>query len=108
MFPVTQPIAGWILILASFVVFAASFVVRTVIRRRRDDERVRRMLGGIRNSALSRVLFGEPADEMTDEELDSMALMPGLMLAAVVFLGGLALVVMDSFGVELNLFRLPG
>lgn len=108
MLPVTQPIAGWILILTSFVVFAGSFVVRAIIRRRRDTERIRRVLTGIRRSVLSRVLFGEPADEMTDEELDSVALMPGLMLAAAVFLGGLALVVMDSFGVELNLFRLPG
>lgn len=108
MLPVTQPTAGWILILASFVVFAESFVVRSIIRKRRDDERIRRFLTGVRRSAVSRVIFGEPADEMTDEEFDSMALLPGLILAAAVFVGGLALVVMDSFGVELNLFRLPG
>ncbi len=108
MLPVTQPTAGWILILGAFAVFAATFVARGFIRRHRDDERVRRVLTGIRRSAASRMMFGEPADEMTAEELDSMALMPGLVLAAAVFLAGLALVSMDSFGVELNLFRMPG
>lgn len=108
MLPITQPTAGWLLILASFVVFGESFVVRAIIRRRWDDERIRRVLIAVRRSALSRVLFGEPAEDMTDEELDSVALLPGLVLAAAAFLGGLGLVAMDSFGVELNLFRLPG
>lgn len=105
--PVIQQTAGWLLILAGVVVFAAGFVFRAVIRKRRDDELVDRMLVSARRSSLARTIFGEPAEEMTEEEFDLIALMPAIVVALCLLFGGLALVAMDSFGIELNLFRLP-
>ena len=69
-------------------------MLRSFIGRRRDSRLVRRVVGGFRGSAVARVLFGRVrGDVLDDDELDSMILMPtvvvacGLCLTAIFLLG---------------------
>jgi hypothetical protein len=68
------------------------------VGRRRDNPGVRRVVGGFRRTAVARVLFGAVReDELDDDELDQMFLMPaivvacGLCLTAIFLLGYQAL-----------------
>jgi hypothetical protein len=106
--PITQANAGWLLIIASAVAFGAGFAVRAVVRRRPDTALVRRTMDRFRRTELSQLLFGEPADDViTDEELDNMTMIPTLLVAVGLFLGGIFLVTADSFGVEFTFFTKP-
>ncbi len=92
--PISQAVVGWLLLLAAVLTFLGGFVLRSFIGRRRDSRLVRRVVGGFRGWAVARVLFGRVrGDVLDDDELDSMILMPtvvvacGLCLTAIFLLG---------------------
>lgn len=90
----TQLIVGWLLLAAAVLVFVGGFGVRAAVGRRRDHPLVQRLFGGMRRTAVGRLLFGPVvADALDDQELDEMILMPaitvscGLCLTAIFLLG---------------------
>ena len=92
--PISQAVVGWLLLLAAVLTFLGGFVLRSFIGRRRDSRLVRRVVRGFRGWAVARVLFGRVrGDVLDDDELDSMILMPtvvvacGLCLTAIFLLG---------------------
>ena len=92
--PISQAVVGWLILLAAVLTFLVGFLSRSFVGRRRDSGLVRRVVGGFRGSAVGRVLFGPVrGDVLDDDELDSMILMPtivvacGLCLTAIFLLG---------------------
>ncbi|WP_102141449.1 hypothetical protein [Mycobacterium sp. QGD 101] len=90
----SRAVAGWLLLLAAFALFAVGLATRSFIGRRRDWAPVRRFVSGFRDTRVARVLFGPVEhDALDDDELDQMILMPtivvacGLCLTAVFLLG---------------------
>ena len=74
--------------------FGVGFVSRVFIGRRRETKAVRLMVRIFRRTGVARVLFGRFEGEvLNDDELDSMILMPtivvgcGLCLTAIFLLG---------------------
>jgi hypothetical protein len=85
---------GWLLLGVAALTFAFGIFSRTVIGRRRDTRAVRGLVRTFRKTGVARVLFGRFADDvLDDDELDSMILMPtvvvtcGLCLTAIFLLG---------------------
>lgn len=107
MLPVTQAAAGWLLVLASVVVFALSFALRWLAQRRRDSEPVSKALVRLRNSFPARLLFGPGPAALDSDDIDHLTMVPLVMVAAGAFMAGTALVLADSFGVEFRLFAAP-
>ena len=92
--PISQAVVGWLILLSAVLTFVVGFLLRSFIGRRRDGRLVRRVVGGFRGSAVGRALFGPVrGDALDDDELDSLILMPtivvacGLCLTAVFLLG---------------------
>jgi hypothetical protein len=92
--PISQTAVGWLLLAAAALTFAGGFAFRAFIGSRREAEPVRRVVRTLRKTRLSRALFGPiEGDVLHDDELDSMILMPaiviacGLCLTAVFLLG---------------------
>ena len=90
----TQTTVGWLLVAAAVLTFVIGVVSRAVIGRRRDTKAVRMMVHTFRRTGVARVLFGRFEDDvLDDDELDSMILMPtivvacGLCLTAIFLLG---------------------
>ncbi|MCT7658665.1 hypothetical protein [Mycobacterium deserti] len=90
----TQATIGWLLLAASVLTFIAGFASRVFVGRRRDTRAVRAMVHAFRRTGIARVLFGRfDSDVLDDEELDTMILMPsvvvacGLCLTAIFLLG---------------------
>lgn len=91
---ISQTTVGWLLLAAAALTFAVGFVSRTVIGRRRNTKAVRALVHTFRRTGVARVLFGRfEGDVLDDDELDSMILMPtivvgcGLCLTAIFLLG---------------------
>ena len=91
---ISQTTVGWLLLGAAALTFAVGFASRTFIGRRRDSKGVQRLVHMFRRTGVARVLFGRfEADVLDDDELDSMILMPtivigcGLCLTAIFLLG---------------------
>ena len=91
---VTQTTVGWLLVAAAALTFFAGVLSRVLIGRRRESKAVRTMVHTFRRTGVARVLFGRFEDDvLDDDELDSMILMPtivvacGLCLTAVFLLG---------------------
>jgi hypothetical protein len=91
---VSQATVGWLMLAAGVLVFVLGGVSRVLVGRRRRTEPVRRVLGRFRRTGVARVLFGRvEGDELDDDELDTMFLMPaivvacGLCLTAIFLLG---------------------
>ena len=91
---ISQTTAGWLILGAAALTFLVGFASRTFIGRRRDTAAVRRLVRTIRRTGVARVLFGRfEGDILDDDELDSMILMPtivigcGLCLTAIFLLG---------------------
>lgn len=85
---------GWLLLATAAVIFTLGLISRMFIGRRRDTEAVRRLVRIFRKTGVARVLFGRFDDDvLDDDELDSMILMPtvvvtcGLCLTAIFLLG---------------------
>lgn len=91
---VTQATVGWLILLAAVGTFALGLVSRVFIGRRRNTRAVRGLVHAFRKTGVARVLFGRFQDDvLDDDELDSMILMPaivvacGLCLTAIFLLG---------------------
>jgi hypothetical protein len=91
---ITQTTVGWLLLAAAALTFVIGFASRVFIGRRRDTKAVRGLVRTFRKTGVARVLFGRFEGEvLDDDELDSMILMPtivvacGLCLTAIFLLG---------------------
>ncbi len=90
----TQTTVGWLILLAAAGTFALGLASRVFIGRRRDTRAVRGLVRTFRKTGVARVLFGRFQDDvLDDDELDTMILMPsivvacGLCLTAIFLLG---------------------
>ncbi|BBY80586.1 hypothetical protein H7I53_11435 [Mycolicibacterium pulveris] len=90
----TQTTVGWLILLAAAVTFVLGLASRVFIGRRRETRAVRGLVRVFRRTGVARVLFGRFRDDvLDDDELDSMILMPaivvacGLCLTAIFLLG---------------------
>lgn len=91
---ISQATVGWLLLGAAALTFVVGFASRTFIGRRRDTKAVQALVRTFRRTGVARVLFGRfEGDVLDDDELDSMILMPavvigcGLCLTAIFLLG---------------------
>jgi hypothetical protein len=91
---ISQTTVGWLILAAAALTFVVGFASRTFIGRRRNTKAVRRVVHTFRRTGVARVLFGRfEGDLLDDDELDSMILMPtivvgcGLCLTAIFLLG---------------------
>jgi hypothetical protein len=91
---ISQATVGWLLVGAAVLTFVVGFASRTFIGRRRNTKAVRSLVHAFRRTGIARVLFGRfERDVLDDDELDSMILMPtvvigcGLCLTAIFLLG---------------------
>jgi hypothetical protein len=91
---ISQTTVGWLILGAATLTLVVGFVSRTFIGRRRNTAGVRRLVRTFRRTGVARVLFGRfEGDILDDDELDSMILMPtivigcGLCLTAIFLLG---------------------
>ena len=91
---ITQTTVGWLLLAAAVLTFGFGVASRVFIGRRRSTKAVRGLVRAFRKTGVARVLFGRfEGDVLDDDELDSMILMPtvviscGLCLTAIFLLG---------------------
>ena len=90
---ISQTTVGWLLLGAAALTFVLGFASRTFIGRRRNTKAVRSLVHTFRRTGVARVLFGRFEGDVLDDELDSMILMPtivigcGLCLTAIFLLG---------------------
>ena len=90
----SQTSVGWLLLASAVLIVVIGFASRVFFGRRRDTKPVRAMVRTFRRTGIARVLFGRFEDDvLDDDELDSMILMPtvvvacGLCLTALFLLG---------------------
>jgi hypothetical protein len=80
---------GWLLLGAAVLTFVVGFASRVFIGRRRNTKAVRRLVHSFRRTGVARVLFGRfEGDVLDDDELDSMILMPTIVVGCGIFLFG--------------------
>ena len=91
---ISQTTVGWLILSAAALTFVFGFASRTFIGRKRNTKAVRGLVHTFRRTGVARVLFGRfEGDVLDDDELDSMILMPtvvvacGLCLTALFLLG---------------------
>ena len=91
---ISQTTVGWLILVAAVLTLAIGFASRVFFGRRRHTRSVRAMVRTFRRTGVARVLFGRfEGDVLDDDELDSMILMPtivigcGLCLTAIFLLG---------------------
>jgi hypothetical protein len=91
---ISQTTVGWLLLGCAALTFVVGFASRTFIGRRRSSKAVRALVRTFRKTGVARVLFGRfEGDVLDDDELDSMILMPtvvvgcGFCLTAIFLLG---------------------
>jgi hypothetical protein len=93
---ISQTTVAWLLLAAAVLTFVAGFASRSFIGRRRNTKAVRRIVHTFRRTGVARVLFGRfQGDVLDDDELDSMILMPTIVLGC-----GLCLTAIFLFGYE--------
>lgn len=90
----SEATAGWLMLAAAALTFVVGGVSRLFIGRRRESRAVRRLVHTFRRTGIAKVLFGRFEDDvLDDDELDTMILMPaivvscGLCLTALFLLG---------------------
>ena len=90
----SQTNVGWLLLASAVLIVVIGLASRVFFGRRRDTRPVRAMVRTFRKTGIARVLFGRFEDDvLDDDELDSMILMPtvvvacGLCLTALFLLG---------------------
>lgn len=87
---------GWLLLAAAALTFVFGGVSRLFVGRRRDSRAVRRVVHTFRRTGIAKVLFGRFEDDLLDDdELDTMILMPSIVVAC-----GLALTAIFLLGYE--------
>ena len=91
---ISQTTVGWLLLLCAALTFVVGSASRVLVGRKRHTKAVRGLIRTFRRTGVARVLFGRFEGEvLDDDELDSMILMPtivvgcGLCLTAVFLLG---------------------
>ena len=90
---ISQTTVGWLVLGAAALTFVLGFASRTFVGRRRSTKAVRSLVHMFRRTGVARVLFGRFEGDVLDDELDSMILMPtivigcGLCLTAIFLLG---------------------
>ncbi|MGO4441811.1 hypothetical protein AB4Z42_00495 [Mycobacterium sp. 2YAF39] len=90
----SQPTVGWLLLAAAVLTAVVGLASRVFFGRRRHTKSVRAMVRTFTRTGIARLLFGRFEDEvLNDDELDTMILMPtvvvacGLCLTALFLLG---------------------
>ena len=90
----SQATVGWLMLAAAALTFLFGGLSRVFIGRNRETAPVRRLVHLFRRTGIARVLFGRFEDDvLDDDELDTMILMPaivvacGLCLTAIFLLG---------------------
>ena len=79
---VSQAIVGWLLLASAALIAVIGLASRVFFGRRRDTKPVRAMVRTFRRTGIARVLFGRFEDDvLDDDELDSMILMPTVVVA---------------------------
>ena len=92
----SQATVGWLLLAAAPLTFVIGFASRVFIGKRRHSKAVRAMVRTFRKTGVARVLFGRfEGDVLDDDELDSMILMPTVVVAC-----GFALTALFLLGYE--------
>ncbi|BBZ77831.1 hypothetical protein MANY_31680 [Mycolicibacterium anyangense] len=107
MLPISQSVAGWLLILAAIVVFVASFAARALLRRHRERKRIAAPLNAIRRSWLAKLFLGTAPGvqgPLDDGDIDTLTLIPAMAVCAAASLAGISLIAAESFGIELRIF----
>lgn len=90
----SQATVGWLLLAGAALTFVLGAVSRLVVGRRRDSKAVRLVVHTFRRTGIARVLFGRFQDDvLDDDELDTMILMPAIVVAC-----GLALTAIFLLG----------
>ena len=91
---ISQTTVGWLILGAAALTAFLGLTSRVFIGRRRNTRAVRGLVHTFRRTGVARVLFGRfEGDVLDDDELDSMILMPtvvvacGLCLTALFLLG---------------------
>ncbi|MDW5613546.1 hypothetical protein NWT09_03210 [Mycolicibacterium sp. jd] len=92
----SQATVGWLMLAAAALTFALGGLSRLLVGRHRDSGAVRLLVRVFRRTGLARVLFGRfESDVLDDDELDTMILMPSIVVAC-----GLALTALFLLGYE--------
>ena len=79
------------------LVFAFGGLSRVIVGRRRDSKAVRSLVHMFRRTGIARVLFGRFEDDvLDDDELDTMILMPSIVIACGLALTAIFLLAYDS------------
>jgi hypothetical protein len=93
---VSEATVGWLMLAAAVLIFAFGALSRVFVGRRRYTRGVRRMVHAFRRTGIARVLFGRFDDDvLNDDELDTMILMPSIVVAC-----GLALTAIFLLGYD--------
>ena len=78
----SQATVGWLLLAAAALTFVLGGVTRLFIGNRRESKAVRAVVHTFRRTGIARVLFGRFSDDvLDDDELDTMILMPAIVVA---------------------------
>ena len=92
----SQATVGWLMLAAAALTFVFGGLSRVFVGRRRHSAGVQRMVRVFRRTGIARVLFGRFDDDLlNDDELDTMILMPAIVLAC-----GLALTAIFLLGYD--------
>lgn len=79
---ISQTMVGWLLVAAAALTVVIGLASRAIIGRRRETRAVRILVQTFRRTGVARVLFGRFEDDvLDDDELDSMILMPTIVVA---------------------------
>ena len=93
---ISQTTVGWLVLGAAALTFVLGFASRTFVGRRRNTKAMRSLVHTFRRTGVARVLFGRfEGDVLDDDELDSMILMPTIVIGC-----GLCLTAIFLFGYE--------
>ncbi|MBX7431967.1 hypothetical protein JDV09_07580 [Mycobacterium sp. Y57] len=88
----SQATVGVLLLAGAALIFGFGVLSRVVIGRRRETKAIRAMVRTVRHSRIARVLFGSFEDDvLDDDELDTMILMPAVVVACGLILIGVFL-----------------
>lgn len=88
----SQATVGVLLLAGAALIFGFGVLSRVVIGRRRETKAIRAMVRTFRHSRIARVLFGSFEDDvLDDDELDTMILMPAVVVACGLILIGVFL-----------------
>lgn len=90
----SQATVGWLLLAGAALTFVLGGVSRVLVGRHRDSRAVRLLVHTFRRTGIARVMFGRFKDDvLDDDELDTMILMPAIVVAC-----GLALTALFLLG----------